>query len=175
MSSITKALFGCLVVLSLSACDKALLDVDFNYSPAAMEFTIDSTTEGEKIDLTTTIDNTQIDSVLKANKIDRNEVSSVKLTMITISPDSGSRVDIFRSVDAYLLATGLPEVLIAKSEFTTTLIEGGTTNITLSNADLLPYINKSAMVFKATAQPGATIKEKSKVKIMLRYTFKGKV
>ena len=173
MKAFIKAMCISLICMLFSACDKSLLDVDFTYTAKSMTFQIDSTTQGKVLALDTVlIDNTSFDSVVKANKAQKSDIESIKISSITVVPDSG-RDDIFQSLDGYLVADGLSEQKIMHANYAATIQAG--INPIIYDVQLLDYINKPSMKFRAVAVAGVNTKEISKVKITIKYKITAKI
>lgn len=173
MKAFIKAVVICSVSTLFSACDKSLLDVDFTYTAKSMEFLIDSTQDGKSFALDTVlINNSNFDSIITANKAKKSDIQSIKVSSVSIVPDSG-RNDIFRSVDGFLMIDGPEEKQIIHADYGPTL--KATINAIVYDVELLNYINKPTMKFRAIAVGGINSKETSKVKITIKYLIKAKI
>lgn len=172
MKALFKAFFFLAVTGLFASCDKNLLDVDFNYKAKSMEFVIDSTEQGTVLLLDTMeISTADFDSALTANKTKRSDITSVKIAEVLIYPDSG-RNDLFYSLNGYLSAAGLAEKQIMHADYASVAKGNG---LQIYDVELLPYINKSTMRFHAAGIAGITTKERSKVRITLRYTIQASI
>lgn len=173
MKAFVKAVVICSVSILLTACDKSLLDVDFTYTAKSMEFLIDSTQDGKSFALDTIlINNSNFDSVITANKAKRSDIQSIKVKSVSITLDSG-RNDIFRSVDGFLMIDGPEEKQIVHADYGPTLTSN--VNAIVYDVELLTYISKPTMKFRAAAVAGINSKEASKVKITIKYLIKAKI
>lgn len=161
------------LAFGLSACDKTLLPVEFNYQAKDLELIIDSTTKDAYIELdTVVIDNHDWDSVLRANKVEQKDIQSIKIDWIEISPDSG-RNDLLAQCDGFLFADGLGDKQIFYANYGATVAE--TEALTIYDVDLKAYLTCPKMYFRANALAGTSTREKSKIKVMLRYKVNAKI
>ena len=140
-----------LFIAGFSSCDDELLDITFNYNDTEVEFTVDSTSQTGTASTKEQTIRMNLDSVLKANGVDKSKVKSLKLQSLTleiIDPDTAT-FDPLESFSGYIKTDNLPAIEIASKG---SIPDEGlqTLKLEVKSDNLLPYLEEESFDFYGT-------------------------
>ena len=147
-----------IIALAFSACKKLNLGVTIPLKVANIDFVIDTTSHSGNMDLTATVLQSKLDSVLQANNVKTSKVQSIEMKTLTFTiTDSTNTFDILDNVQASMAAPNLPDVQIAsKNSIAHTGMKTLDMNVD-GNTNLMDYFNASQFTFKASGQTNAPV------------------
>ena len=160
-------------VLFSTACDDLLSDLlKFNSQWYPAEFSIDpSYALGDTV-LTTDEISVNVDSVLEANGISKENLRSVRMSdaKITVLTE-GYNFDPLTRVDFFMDSPGLG---LTKVAWLDTVPQGVTTiELDLNKDDLSDYLEEDSFIFTATGHLGEKVTEKIDFLAEFRYVLQG--
>lgn len=166
-----------LIALTASGCkaiDKLTqFDIDYNSS-------LVYAASGLPINLPVTITSpdvtTNAEEEFAINDTRKDKVESIKLTqaLLTITSPQGETFSFLKDIDVYLVADGLPEVLIAhKNNIPNTV--GGQLELDLESVELKEYIKKDAFRLKVTSTTDETIVSDVHVDVYTKFYVDAKI
>ena len=165
------------VLLTATGCkaiDKLTkFDVDYNSS-------LVYTASGLPINLPVTINSpdvtTNAEEEFAINDTRKDLIESIKLTQatLTITSPQGETFSFLKDIDVYLVADGLPEVLIAhKNSIPNTV--GAQIDLDLENVELKEYIKKDAFRLKVTSTTDEAIVSDVNVDVYTKFFVDAKI
>jgi len=165
-----KVLVFALMAISFTACNDDLLDIKFGLNAKDVSFTIAPTTQAGVINLDTTVQTINLDSVIKANGADPGKVKSVKIKKITAFLDApaGGNFDILESGTLIMDAPGLAQVTIAQFS----AIPDGVMQFDITpdtNVNLLDYARKNVLHISGQLVTNGPVTQAATVRLTIQY------
>lgn len=119
---------------------------------------------------------TNAEEEFAVNDTRKDLIESIKLTQatLTITSPQGETFSFLKDIDVYLVADGLPEVLVAhKNDIPNTV--GAQISLDLESVELKEYIKKEAFRLKVTSTTDETIVSDVQVDIYTKFFVDAKI
>lgn len=166
-----------LIALTASGCkaiDKLTqFDIDYNSS---LVYGASGLLINVPLNLTTPPVTTNAEEEFAINDTRKDKIESIKLTqaLLTITTPQGETFSFLKDIDVYLVADGLPEVLIAhKNNIANTV--GGQLELDLESVELKEYIKKDAFQLKVISTTDETIISDVNVDVYTKFFVDAKI